>query len=301
MPGTKQVLDRTAHEIEQYLESKKQPAAVAARVIAVTAGNLEIDFTPSRGLPAVANVIFEGSKAISATDLRNKIGEVAFGQTYTENGFRVLLDNQIRALYEAKGYMRVAFPKIVTEPSAQVQGIDVKVTVDEGEQYKLGRVIVGGRMASDSARILKTAKLPQMTVANVDQVKEGAVRVRDSLRHQGYLDADVTTDRKLDDTKKTIDFTLLVETGPEYTQGKLTVNGLGLDGEAAIRKMWAVKEGDPFPIEYPDFFLARVKEEGLFDNLGDMKARTDVNRESHIVDVTLDFKGTGPKERTPRR
>jgi outer membrane protein insertion porin family len=195
----------------------------------------------------------------------------------------------------------VAFPKIVTEPSAQVQGIDVKVTVDEGEQYKLGRVIVGGRMASDSARILKTAKLPQMTVANVDQVKEGAVRVRDSLRHQGYLDADVTTDRKLDDTKKTIDFTLLVETGPEYTQGKLTVNGLGLDGEAAIRKMWAVKESDPFPIEYPDFFLARVKEEGLFDNLGDMKARTDVNRESHIVDVTLDFKGTGPKERTPRR
>jgi outer membrane translocation and assembly module TamA len=127
------------------------------------------------------------------------------------------------------------------------------------------------------------------------------VRVKNSMRHEGYLDAQVTTDRKLDDAKKTVEFFLIVETGERYTFGKLTVDGLGIDGEAAIRKMWSVKPGDPFPVDYPDFFAAKVKEEGLFDNLGDTKAKTDINAETHVVDVTLDFKGAPRKPQGPRR
>ena len=121
------------------------------------------------------------------------------------------------------------------------------------------------------------------------------------MRHQGFLDARVTTDKKMDDVKKTVEFFLVVDAGPEYTFGKLTVNGLGLDGEAAIRKMWVVKPGDPFPEGYGDYFLSKVKEEGLFDNLGETKAKADTNAETHVVDVTLDFKGAPPKEQEPQK
>ena len=81
----------------------------------------------------------------------------------------------------------------------------------------------------------------------------------------------------------------------------MTVNGLGLDGEAAIRKMWSVKPGDAFPEGYPDYFLSKVKEEGFFDNLGDMKAKPAINADTHVVDVTLDFKGAPPKAKPPVR
>ena len=301
MPGTQQVLRTTAGEIERYLETKGHPGKVAGKMVAVAPEHFEIDFTPERGLPAVSAVSFEGSKVISAIDLHNKISEVAFGQPFTESGFRGLLESQILPLYEAKGYMRVTFPKITTEPSTEVTGIDVKVTVDEGVEYKLTRVAVAGKSASESARILKTAKLPQMTIANFDEIRQAATRVQDSMRHQGYLDARVTTDKKIDDAKKAVEFFLVVETGPAYTFGKLTVEGLGLDGEAAIRKMWSVKPGDAFPAGYPDFFLSKVKEEGLFDNLGDTNAKPDINAETHVVDVTLDFKGAPPKSRSPRQ
>ena len=40
------------------------------------------------------------------------------------------------------------------------------------------------------------------------------------MRHQGFLDAGVTTDKKLDDAKKTVEFFLVVETGPAYTVRK---------------------------------------------------------------------------------
>ena len=49
-------------------------------------------------------------------------------------------------------------------------------------------------------------------------------------------------------------------------------------------------KGEPYPAEYPDYFAKKVKEEGLFDNLGDVKAEPDINVETHIVNVTVTFK-----------
>ncbi|HWE49605.1 MAG TPA: POTRA domain-containing protein [Bryobacteraceae bacterium] len=305
LPGTRQVLDRTAREIEQFLAARHQSAQVAGRVIAIMPGRFEINFTPARGLPAVSTVSFQGNKVIGERELHNKIDEVAFGQPYTEDGFRVFLENQIRPLYEAKGYMHVTFPNIASAPSKNVEGVDVNVTVNEGERYTLSKVVVGGSLAEDSRedseRLLKSAKLPRMTVVNFDQIKEGADRVRDSIRHDGFLDAKVNIENKRDDAAKTVEFVIVVEPGPEYKMGKLTVLGLGLEGEAAIRQMWAVRTGEAFPQGYPDLFVARVKEEGIFDNLGDTKADPKIDRTSHVVDVTLNFKGAGPAPRKDKR
>jgi outer membrane protein assembly factor BamA len=301
MPATKQVLQRAVSAVEQYLAVRGHPQQVAGKVNAISPDHLVIEFTPIRGLPAVAYVTFEGSKVIDAITLHNKINEVAFGQPFSDEGFRALLESQIVPLYEAKGYMRVTFPKITSKPSTEVTGVDVQVTIDEGSEYKLARVAVSGKTASESARILKTAKIPKMTVANFEEVRQAAVRVQDSLRHQGYLDAEVTTDRSLNDEKKTVEFFLVVETGPAYTFGTLTVNGLGLDGEAAIRKLWSIKPGDPFPQGYPDYFINKVKEDGFFDNLGDTKAKPTINADTHVVDVLLDFKGAPSKPASERK
>ena len=56
-----------------------------------------------------------------------------------------------------------------------------------------------------------------------------------------------------------------------------------------IRKMWGLPPGKPFNIDYPDHFLARVKGDGLFDNLKTTRAETKVNEGEHTVDVTLYF------------
>ncbi len=290
IPGTQQVLERTAREIEAYLASKNQPAKVAGRVVSVTPQRFEALFTPASGLPNVALVAFEGNKVVRDTTLQNAMAAVAFGQPYTEPNFRLLLDNTVRPLYEKEGYMRVSFPKLVTSPSADVKGIDVKVTIVEGAQFKMGSIGVRGAMADDSKHILRVARVPQMGIVDFEQLRDAGTRVKDSLRHEGYLDAEVSTDRDINDEKRIVDVFLIPQQGPQYTFGKLEVKGLGLDGVAAIQKMWSVKTGDPFPGEYPDYFIKAVKEQGLFDNLGDSKAETEINPQTHVVNVTLNFK-----------
>jgi outer membrane protein insertion porin family len=301
IPGTQPVLERTSHEIEQFLATRKSGVKVAGKVAVIAAERYEARFMPAAGLPNVAIVTFEGNKAIRDTELQNAIGAVAFGQPFTEESFRVLLDNQIRPLYEAQGYLRVAFLRITAAPSASVKGVDVHVAVVEGEQYKMGGIIIRGPMQNNSKHLLRVAAVPKMTTVDFDKINDAARRMKKGLKEEGYLDAEVTVDRTLDDAKKTVTIYFIPAPGPQYLFGKLDVAGLGLDGEAAIHKLWGVKSGDPFPADYPDYFLSEVKKEGYFENLGDTKADQHVDDETHVVDVKLTFNTAlpAPKKKRP--
>ena len=305
VPGSEQVLARTAREIEQYMESKQLPGKVGGRIILVPAPDAtqryEAQFMPAAGLPNVALVSFEGNKVIRNTDLQNAIAAVAFGQPYTEANFRLLLENQLKPFYEKSGYMRVKFGQLTTEPSAQVKGLDVHVVIDEGLQFKLGTITVRGAMEDQSKHILRVAKVPVMPVVDFDKLRTAAIRVKDDLRHEGYLDADVSVDRDINDETKTVDVFFIPLPGTQYTFGKLEVKGLGLDGVAAVNKAWVVKTGEPFPAEYPEYFLKRVKEDGWFDNLGETRAEPEINADTHTVNVMLNFRfEPGQKKRIPR-
>jgi outer membrane protein insertion porin family len=298
IPGTEQVLTRTAREMEKYLESKGKPQTVAGRIVTTTPQKFEAQFMPSAGVPNVALVSFEGNKAVRDTDLQNAIAEVAFGQPYTDSNFLLLLDNQIRPLYEKNGYMRVVFRKLTATPSTQVKGVDVHVLLEEGPQFKLGEVGVRGPMEDQSKHILRVAKMSQMAIADFDKIREAETRITESLKHEGYLDVQVSVDKELDDAQKIVNVYFVPNPGIQYTFGNLEIKGLGLDGVNAVKKMWSVGPGSPFPAEYPDYFAKQVKSEGLFDNLGDVRAETEINAEKHIVNVTVTFKyEVTPKKR----
>lgn len=290
IPGTQQALDHTARLIEAFLADRKTPREVAGKVVLLGPQKYEAQFHPAAGLPNVALVTFEGNKAVRDTELQNAIAAVAFGQPYTESNFRLLLESQVAPVYEKSGYLRVKFPSITTTPSVQVKGVDVKVAVEEGEQYKLGDVTVIGAMADQSKHILRVAKIPPMKVVDFDQIRSAIVRIKGALRHEGYLDVEVSLDREINDEKKIVNLVLVPQPGPQYTFGKLQVKGLGLDSVAAVEKAWVLKKGDPYPGEYPSYFLSRVKEDGWFDNLGETRAEPEINPETHEVNVTLYFR-----------
>jgi Outer membrane protein len=98
---------------------------------------------------------------------------------------------------------------------------------------------------------------------------------------------------QIDDQQKTVELTIPVEPGPQYTFGKLTLEGLDIQTEPQVRKLWALKPGKPFDGGYPALFLARLKEDGVFENLGDTKAEIKKDDKTRIVDVTLHFTSNG--------
>jgi outer membrane protein insertion porin family len=296
LPGTTQVIDFYARQIEQFLASRNHAGKVVGSLVQTGKNEFKITFRSSESIPAISNVTFTGNKAISSVKLQNAINDVAFGQPFTRDSFRLLLDSQIRPLYDALGMIRVKFPMVTTEPDPRVKGVSVHVTVEESAVYKLDKVTISGA----GRELVNTAKIKTGDIVNFDEINLGLDRVKAELRRQGYMHVDGDVERQIDDKAMSVSVVLKIEKGAQYTFGKLTIEGLDLNGEPAVRKMWSVEEGKPFNALYPQYFLDRVREAGMFDGLGATKFTTNIDEKTYVVDVTLIF-GASPKIGPDRR
>ncbi len=288
IPATKPVVDRYVAWISEFLAAQGYHQPLAGKLSSDGGEDLAVLFRPAKGPGSIAHVIFTDTGEIPAGVLQTAMYGVAIGVLYSEPRVRLLLDNTIRPFYEAHGLLRVAFPKIETAPAKDVDGVSVTVQVAPGPAYKLNRVsFVGADYSRSEWKDLSKLKTDQ--TVNFDEVKAAQERIRANLRRQGHLDAGSKVAREVDDAEHTVAIEFQIDPGPVYTLGKLEYVGLDIVSEPEIRKMWGLAPGRPFNAEYPDHFLARVKDGGLFDNLKNTRAETKINAANHTVDVTLYF------------
>jgi outer membrane protein insertion porin family len=288
MPANGHVIQRYTKWIQEFLAAKGIKEKIAGSVQPGEAGDYAIVFRPDTPLPTVATVTFEGNTVLTQDKLREAIAG-AVGASYTEDTFRQTLNSVVRPLYEKLGYLRVTFPELKTKADSAVKGVGVYVTVDEGDVYQLGKVVIDGPTPAPAETLFKAGEFKSGDAADMARVNDGVEKVRRAVRREGYLDVHVAAERKLDHQKKLANVTLRVEPGARFTMGKLNINGLDLNAEPEIRRIWNLKPGSPFNPEYPDGFLRRVKEMGMFDNLGVTKAEYQLNSKDHTADVTLTF------------
>jgi outer membrane protein insertion porin family len=288
IPATKPVVDRYVAWISEFLAKQGYHQPLAGKLSTEGGEDLAVLFRPAKGPPAIAHVAFTGSGVVPAGVLQTAMYGVAIGVLYSEQRVRLLLDNTIRPIYEAHGLLRVAFPKIQTAPSKDVDGITVTVQVEPGPAYKLERAsFVGADYSRSEWKDLSKLKTDQ--TVDFDEVKAAQERIRVSQRRGGHLDATSQVKRDVNDADHTVGLEFQIDPGPLYKLGKVNIVGLDLVSEPEIRKMWGIATGRPFNVEYPDHFLERVKESGVFDNLKSTRAETNINKRNHTVDVTLYF------------
>jgi outer membrane protein insertion porin family len=290
--ATEAILKRNAASIEEYLASKGGKEKIEGKVIPDSPEQFAIVFRPATGAPKVAEVRFQGNTVVPSSVLLNSFAGVAYGTVYSDAGFRQMLDASIRPIYDARGRIRVAFPKLETEKAKSVEGLVVTVTVNEGETYDLGEVRLEGESPVPAKELLRIGGFKSGDLANFDDVTAGLDRMKKRLRREGYMRASLQAERHIDDKKMTVDLSIRPDLGPQFLFGTLAIEGLDIHGEAAVRKMWSIKEGKPFPPDYPDYFLQQVREEGLFDGLGPTRSDAKVDEQTHVVNVTLYFQAS---------
>jgi outer membrane protein insertion porin family len=298
IPATESIVSRYARVIEDYIAGKEK---VVGKLAADDAGQVAVVFRSATPLPAISRVRFAGNEVLPASALENAINAVAVGLPYSEKRFRQLLDANVRPLYEARGRVRVSFPEIQPEKDKDVSGIVLSVKITEGPSYSLGEFSVDGT-GVPSAELFKAANLKKGDLFNIEQIQAAVGRIEKRVRRDGFMAVKSSMERKVNDEAKTVDLTVHLTEGPRYFFGRLSVQGLDLISEPAIRKMWGIKPGDPFNAEYPDYFLNRVREDGVLDNLGETKAIINTDEAQKTVDVTLIFGGEAkpaPKRSSP--
>jgi outer membrane protein insertion porin family len=291
IPATRQVLERYERTLTQAVGDKIK---VEGKLNYDLPGDPAIVFRPSGERPRISEVHLTGNESVPATELLNKFADVAVGTEFSDAAVRRLLDASVRPMYEARGRVRVAFPKIIAEPSKQpeVVGVSLTVTVEEGPLYKLGEVHFTGAATKQAKELEDLVKWRKDDTINFDEIKTGLDRIVKRYKSTGYLHVVARADRTVNDKEHIVDLAVNVEAGPVFTFGKLEIRGLDVISEPAIRKMWGAKDGNPFDAGYPETFLKDVKDQGIFDNLGETTSQVKVNEDAKTVDVTLTFLGS---------
>jgi outer membrane protein insertion porin family len=297
LPATQPAFERYKKWVEEFVAAKGQPEKIAVGVAPISTGEFAVVFRPAHSLPAVALVTFRGNHVVPTNVLHDAIA-AGIGAEYTEDRFREILNTAIRPIYEARGRMRVKFTELHTEPTKDVLGLHVFVTIDEGRSYTIGKVSIEGLPPVDAADLVRDVDVKAGDVANFDKVEQGLETMRKALHREGYLDAKITADRVVDDGHETVDAVVRVEEGPQFTMGKLTVSGLDLEGEAEVLRIWTMKIGKPFNPEYPDYFLGVIRQQNIFEHLGKTTAEVKLNDKTHTGDVKLTFTAEKPAEKT---
>lgn len=295
IPATKEVITRYSAAIQEFLGGKVE---VTGKLIADVPDHPEIVFRPPGARPNIAEVHFLGNDVLPTSALVNALAPVAVGVPYSDETIHELLDASIRMLYETRGRVGVTFPKIEVEKASKVDGVSVTVTVNEGESYNLGTVRVVGVPPSEAAGLQSIGKWRKGDIANLDEVRLAAARIVERLKANGYLLVTAKTDRTIHEQDHTVDAVITVNAGPQYHFGRLTIQGLDLLTEPQIRKAWSMAYGSPFHPDYPDQFLKQLRDDGVFENLGETRADKHIDEKTRTVNVTLFFGAAKPKDKT---
>jgi outer membrane protein assembly factor BamA len=291
IPGTASIVQRYRAAVQDYLtEELKSSLRVRATVATDEAGQLQVNFFPDAPIPSISQVDVTGNEAVDKGVILRAANDVAIGVPLTDARIKLILEGAIRPVYAARGYPLVTFPKVETEPAKTNSGVILKVTIHEGPKFNFGPLRFRGKgLEEEEIRSALTFK-PGDPYSS-DKVDSFRVELLKKMRRKGLLDATIDPETTPDEPKHIMNVVYNVVPGEPYKFQKLDIRGLDMTATPVIEKLWGEKPGQTFNPDYPDFFLKKVGEQGLFDNLASTQADYTADASTHNVTVHLYFKG----------
>lgn len=234
-------------------------------------------------LPRISGIRFEGNQLIDGRTLRDALEHVAFlDEGYSEHFVRLVLDKNVKPLYEERGRLTVAFPRV--SMLAAADGVMVKVEIEEGPEWTLGKVELSGD-GVPSQQMLAAAKFPEGRLANWTQIQASLDEAQKVLKRSGYLNVATQVSRSYQPQTGLVDLAIKVNRGQQFMFGTLELQGLRAADEELARATWTIPAGAPLNGPYVDEFL-RSLGSGI-RGIKSFASQFRVRPNSNVVDVIL--------------
>ena len=289
VPAAGAMIDRIGAVLQHFWRKAGNRSKVVGSLAPFGEDEFEMLFRPRSAIKTIAFATFENTGELSPLDLQRVFNQIAMGVPYSESRLKEMLHYNIRPLYEEKGRLDVTFCPCRAEPDPDSEGLLVSIEVRPGEVYTFNSVELEETSAVHHELLDSLIQINQGEKADLARVRKAIADIERLLKANGFMNTLGSFDRELDTEAKTVDVIIEVERGDRYTFNKLTIQGLDIIGEAAVRKRWAINFGDPFNASYPQKFLSRITREGMFDKLSKTDWKLKIHPATKTVDITLIF------------
>jgi len=247
----------------------------------------------------VRQIRFVGNTHVSDADLRatmlttegNLISFMTGAGTYRDDAFQ---RDQVflQGVYYDRGYINVKIGRPAVELSPDKKYIYITVTVDEGEQYTIGKIDFGGDLLEEKARLRLFMGIREGDLFSRAKLTTDMQVMTDLYKDRGYAYANVSPLTVVENEKRVVDLTFEISKGQLVYIEKIEIIGNSKTRDKVIRRELRIAEGDLYSSTRLRISKQRVTALGFFDNV-EINSKRGSGDDKMQLEVTLKEKLTG--------
>lgn len=265
-----------ARIVELYRRSGRISATVTPQIVQLPQKRVDLIFKIDEGPKSgILRVNFLGNKAFSDGDLR---GVVVTEQSHWYKFFsnnsnydpdRLEYDReQLRKFYRNRGYYDFHVASAVAEFAPDKNGFAVTYTIDEGRQYRFGKVTVESELKKlNTAALQALIPVKSGDLYQDDKIEQATDAITFAAGAAGFAFVDVRPRYTANRETGKVDVTFDVKEGPRVYIDRIDIVGNTQTLDYVIRREMNLVEGDPYNRALVDRSKNAIKALGYFKDV----------------------------------
>ncbi|HEY5047137.1 MAG TPA: outer membrane protein assembly factor BamA [Rhizomicrobium sp.] len=287
--------------IELYRRNGKFAATVDPQIIQRPQNRVDLVFSINEGpTTGVARIAFIGNRRFSDSTLKGQISteESVWWKILSSNDNydpdRLTFDReQLRRFYLQRGYADFRVVSAVAELTPDRQNFYITFTVDEGDLYTFGKVVINSKIRElDPAALRPLVPIHEGATYNAELIDKSIDALTNYSGTKGYAFAEVHPRIKRDRNARRIEVVFDIEQGQRVYVEKINIVGNSRTLDKVIRREFRLVEGDAYNRVLVDRSRTRIKALGYFKDV-DIKAVPGSQPDRAVLNVNVTEQSTG--------
>jgi outer membrane protein insertion porin family len=215
------------------------------------------------GVPMkICTLHFPGAQNISEQKLIQATRS-SMDQEYSRQSSNTFPKYGLYPIYRELGHLRASFGTPVAKPekSANCEGVDLTIPVDEGVKYSWAKAEWSGNQVLTAKELDDALGMKPGEVANGKKFDKGLSEVKDGYANHGHIQVRFNPTPEFEDATQKVTFKVEINEGPQYRMGTVEFKGFTSDDAATLSKRWGLKSGEVYDRSYTTrFFRDQARE-----------------------------------------
>lgn len=289
------------HILGMYAAKGRYSVTVIPQIIHLSRNRVDVIYKINEGpktliekLTFVGNHAFSEARLSQVTSSKETAWYRFFSSADEYNPERIKYDAElIRMFYLRNGYVDFKIINSTGELSPDHRSFYITYTMQEGPQYRLGKVDVRSNLEGVSSDYVR-----KMIVMRKGQIYDGkeiddvAKNIQETLQSKGHSFAVVRPEIARNPEKKIVDLLFDVMDGPRVYVERIDINGNTVTEDDVIRRELPIAENDPYTDTTEKYIKQAADDLGYFKtvNINQVKGSAPDKR---VVALNLEEKPTG--------
>ncbi|MDR2017243.1 MAG: outer membrane protein assembly factor BamA, partial [Burkholderiales bacterium] len=239
------LLEKATQELKrQYVSRGFYNADIEMTMTPQERNRMAINFSIEEGGPSkIARIHVVGAEAFTEKKLIKlmRLRTPGWFTWYTKNDQyskqKLQADLEaLRSFYQDQGYLEFAIESTQVSILPDKTGIDITITVSEGQRYTISSASLAGDLAVDESELRKLVRVRPGSVYSRARLQATAKDISERLGAEGYAFANVNAVPEINKEEGTVAFTFFVDPGRRVYVRKINIIGNVKTRDEVIRR-----------------------------------------------------------------